>query len=140
MSKFNITKKISLTPVLGEGHEADVLAFKPMTFKDARELEGLQSTEDFTPEIPQGADKATIKRLTDEAQARENKAALDAVDKAIEFIKAKFVSGKITDETTGKQVEVEADDFTNGNIGVEVINYCMKQLAGANKPEDFTKA
>ena len=133
MSKFNITKKINLHPVLGEGHEQSVLEFKPMTFADAKQLDGLQSDEDFTPVIPQGATAEQIKKLTAEAKARESKSTMQALDKAIDFIKGKFIKGEIAGTA------VEADDFTNGNLPVDVINYCMSELAGG-KPEDFTKA
>lgn len=144
MSKFNITKKISLAPLLGEGHEADYLAFKPLTFKDARKLQELQSTEDFTPQLPPApaadADagtkakyEAAVKKAQAEAAAAENDAALEAVDKAVAFIAAKFVEGKIGG------VDVSADDFTNDELSVDVINYAMKELAGAGKPEGFTQ-
>jgi hypothetical protein len=141
MSKFNITKKISLHPVLGEGHENSVLEFKPMTFEDARNLEKLQ------PDVPElqlpvlaanATDEqkmrhaAEVSKLKIEHKAAENKAAMAAVDKAIEFIKGKFVSGKINGQ------EVVKEDFSNGELGVEVINHCMKQLAGS-KSEDFTQ-
>lgn len=141
MSKFVITKKISLAEVLGKGHEQDVLCFKPMTFKDAKDLEGLQPAETPAPVLPDNAtaaQKAAYEKEVAEHKAAQTKAALEAVDKAVEFIKGKFVSGKVTDEATGKLVEVEADDLTNGNLGVDVANYCMAQLAGG-QPEGFTK-
>ena len=133
MSKFNITKKVKLFDLLGEGHEQSVLEFKPMTFADARQLNKLQDTTDYTPEIPEGADEATIKQLKVQAQAKENEAALKSVDKAIEFIKGKFIKGSIAG------TDVSADDFTNGELPVDVINYCMKELAGGAKPEGFTQ-
>lgn len=139
MSKFNLTKKISLTSVLGEGHEKSYLSFTPMTFKDAKQLEGLQPTEDFTPQIPEGATAEQIKKLTDEAKAKQNAANLDAVDKAVDFVKSKFIKGEIVNTETGELVSVEADDFSNGNLSVDVINHCMAQLAGG-KPEGFTTA
>lgn len=143
MGKFNIKKKINLSSVLGEGHEASYLLFDPMTFADARKLQKLQSNEDFTPVLPDAPAKdadagtvakynAEVKRLVAEASAKENDAALKAVDKAIEFIQYKFIGGEIA----GQQVVKE--DFTNGELGVDVINYCMKELAGGNKPEGFT--
>lgn len=133
MSKFNIVKKVNLFTLLGEGHEQSYISFKPMTFKDAKTLEGLQSTEDFSPQIPEGADAATIKRLTAEAQKRENDAALKSVDKAVEFMQDKFIDGNIAGTPVAKE------DFKNDELGVEVINYCMAQLAGA-KPEGFTNS
>lgn len=144
MSKFKIVKKVKLLEVLGEGHEASYLSFIPMTFKDARKLEGLQSTEDFTPQIPPApaadatpqakADHAALaKRLTDEAKSRENKAGLESVDKAIAFMAGKFVEGSIAGEPVSKE------DFTNDELPIEVINYCMAKLAGS-KPEGFTNS
>lgn len=126
MSKFNITKKINLFELLGEGHEQSVLEFKPMTFADARSLEGLQ------PDVADLPDDATPAQKKAHA-AEQNKAALAAVDKAVEFIKGKFIKGTIAGEP------VVADDFSNDELPVDVINYCMKQLAGG-KSEDFTKA
>lgn len=144
MSKFKIVKKVSLATLLGEGHEQSYISFKPMTFKDAKQLEKLQSTEDFSPQLPPApadtADQTTkakyqaeVKRLTAEAQARENEASLKAVDKAVEFMASKFVEGNIAG------VPVAVEDFSNDELGVEVINYCMGQLAGA-KPEGFTNS
>lgn len=95
--------------MLGEGHENDTLEFRPMTFKDAEELEQLQ-VED----------------------PKDKKATMAAVDNAIEFLKGKFVTGNI------KGIKVVADDFSNGELPVEVLNYCMRELAG-QKSEDFTK-
>lgn len=132
MSKFNITKKIHLGAVLGEGYEQSVLEFKPITFADAKQLDGMQSGQDFTPNVPAHATPAQAKKLRDDAKALENKAALVALDAAIEFIKGKFVSGVISG------VAVAPDDFTNGNLPVDVINHCMRALVGG-KTEDFTQ-
>lgn len=139
MSKFNLVKKISLAAVLGEGHEQSYLSFKPMTFKDAKDLEGLQPTEDFTPVIPKGATAEQIKKLQAEAKAKENAAGLEAVDKAVAFVKSKFVKGQIMDIDAEKLVDVDAEDFDNGNLSVDIINHCMKELAGG-QPEGFTRA
>lgn len=144
MSKFNIVKKINLHEALGEGHEQSYMTFKPMTFEDARKLQTLQSTEDFTPELPPApaADASpqvkaeyekTVKRLTDEAKAKENEASLASVDKAIAFMQGKFLEGNISGTA------VDKEDFTNGNLPIDVINYCMAQLAGGKKPEGFTQ-
>jgi hypothetical protein len=145
MSKFNIKKKINLLPVLGEGHEASYLLFHPLSFGDARKLQKLQSNEDFSPELPpapaEGADAGTVarynadvKKAVDAAKEKENDAALKAVDKAIEFMQSKFIGGEISGEQVAKE------DFANGELPVDVINYCMAELAGGNKPEGFTKA
>ena len=135
MSKFNITKKVSLAEPLGEGHESDFLRFKPLTFKDAKKLKKLQPK---VPEldIPEGASEAEIAEL--KAKHAEAKDAADdqALDKAIEFVTSKFVTGMVTDEDTKEQVKVEQADVEA--LGVDVINYCMEQLAGG-KPEGFTK-
>lgn len=144
MGKFNITKKIDLLPILGEGHEQSYISFKPLTFKDAKRLQKLQSTEDFTPEMPaepaEGASlgevkkyEAAVKKAIAEAEARENEAALTSVDKAVEFIAKQFVEGKIGG------VDVAKADFTNDELAMDVINYCMKMLAAGGKDEGFTK-
>ena len=119
MSKFNLSKNVSLASVLGEGHEQDYLSFKPVAFKDAKELEQITSVID-----PDNID---------------NKEALEQADKAVAFIRDRFVSGKITDEESKELVDVEAVDFDNGNLPMEVINYAMRQLMG-ERPEGFTKA
>lgn len=144
MGKFNIVKKINLLPVLGEGHEQSYISFKPMTFKDAKRIQKLQSTEDFTPELPQepaeGASagevakyEAAVKKAVKEAETRENDAALASLDKIIEFLQGKFVEGKIAD------VDVAKADFENDELGADVINYCVQQLATGGKSEGFTK-
>lgn len=143
MSKFNIVKRISLSELLGEGHEKSHLIFKPMTFADARQLQKLQDTKDYTPDLPvlpEGTTDAAViakhnaevKRLMAEASAAENEAALKAVDKAVAFIANKFIGGEIGG------VQVDKADFTNDELGTDVINYCMQQLAGGNKTEGFT--
>lgn len=145
MSKFNIVKRISLSELLGEGHEKSHLIFKPMTFADARQLQKLQDTKDYSPKLPPApaadADPTTVaeyqaevKRLTAEASEKENEAAFKSVDKAIAFVQNKFIGGEIGGD------QVDKDDFTNGNLPVDVINYCMKELAGGNKPEGFTNS
>ncbi len=145
MSKFNIKKKISLFELLGEGHEKSVLIFEPMTFADARQLQKLQDTKDYTPVLPPAPAKdasaetvaaynAEVAKLKAKAQAEENEAAFKSVDKAVAFIKNKFIGGEIAGE------QVVKDDFTNDNLPVDVINYCMKELAGGNKPEGFTNS
>ena len=145
MSKFNIKKKISLFELLGEGHEKSVLIFQPMTFADARQLQKLQDTKDYSPQLPPAPAKdatadvvaaytAEVKRLTNEAAEKENEAAFKSVDKAIAFIQNKFIGGEIAGEQVAKE------DFTNGELPVDVINYCMKDLAGGNKPEGFTNS
>ena len=145
MSKFNIKKKISLSELLGEGHEASVLLFQPMTFSDARQLQKLQDTKDYSPVLPPAPAKdadpttiaeynATVKKLTAEAAEKENEAAFKSVDKAIAFVQNKFIGGEIAGEQVAK------DDFTNGELPVDVINYCMKELAGGGKPEGFTNS
>ena len=138
MSKFNLTKRISLAEVLGEGHERDYLRFKPLTFKDAKGLESLQPDE-VVAEIPKDATAEQIKKLKADATAKNNAAAMEAVDKAVAFMQDKFVKGEITDEETGNLVDVTKEDFTNDNLSMDVINYCMKALAGG-KPEGFTIA
>ena len=138
MSKFNLTKRISLAEVLGEGHERDYLRFKPLTFKDAKGLETLQP-EEVVAEIPKDATAAQIKKLNAEATAKNKAAAMEAVDKAVAFMQDEFVSGEITDEETNNLVAVTKEDFTNDNLSMDVINYCMKALAG-RKPEGFTTA
>ena len=85
MSKFNLTKRISLAEVLGEGHERDYLRFKPLTFKDAKGLETLQP-EEVVAEIPKDATAAQIKKLNAEAAAKNDAAAMEAVDKAVAFM------------------------------------------------------
>lgn len=145
MSKFNIKKKISLFELLGEGHEKSLLIFQPMTFADARQLQGLQDTKDYSPKLPpapaaDASDEvklqyaAEVSKLKVEAAAKENEAAFKSVDKAIAFIQNKFIGGEIEGEQVAKE------DFTNGELPVDVINYCMKELAGGGKPEGFTNS
>lgn len=145
MSKFNIVKRINLFELLGEGHEKSHLIFKPMTFGDARQLQKLQDTKDYTPELPTlpegttdaaliAKHNAEVNRLMNEAKAKENEAALKSVDKAVDFIKNKFIGGEISG------VAVAKEDFSNGELGTDVINHCMKELAGGGKPEGFTNS
>lgn len=145
MSKFNIVKRINLFELLGEGHEKSHLIFKPMTFGDARQLQKLQDTKDYTPDLPVlpagttdqaviAKHNAEVKKLVADAQAQENEAALKAVDKAVDFIKNKFIGGEIAG------APVDKEDFSNGELPVDVINHCMKELAGGNKPEGFTNS
>lgn len=135
MSKFNITKKISLAEPLGEGHESDYLRFKPLTFKDAKTLQKLQPK---VPKlnIPDDAAEDEVARLTEEHEAAKAAADEQALDKAVEFVTSKFVTGMVTDEDTKEQVKVEASDVEA--LGVDVINYCMEQMAGG-KPEGFIR-
>lgn len=114
MAKILLTTKINLEPLLGEGHTGDYLAFKPLTFKDGKELGKFAGAED--------GDQA---------------AQLKAADGAIDLLRSKFVGGKITDEESNQQVEVQPEDFDE--LPITVLRACMTELSGGNS-EDFTRA
>lgn len=119
MSKFNLKNRINLQPVLGDSHADDYMEFERVAMTDAKKL----------AEITGNVDPKNIK----------DKEALEKADQAVDFIRNRFVSGMITDEVSGKQIAVDAEDFDNGNLPIEVINYCIRQLMGI-KPEGFTTA
>jgi len=114
MARFTLTKKISLGSELGEGHENDYLRFEPLTFKDATDLQTIAN-----------------------ASGDSDKDRLAAAEQAQEFIKAKFVGGKITDEDSGNQIDVTKDDFAD--LPINIVNHCMRELSGAVNP-DLTQA
>lgn len=111
MAKLTLSKKISLADVLGEGHENDFVRFTPLTFNDAKQLGSFGASGDDSQQLEQA-------------------------DKAIEFIKTKFVGGQITDEASNQPVELTASDFDD--LPMAVLNHVMRELSGA-QTEGFTQ-
>jgi len=96
---FDIKKRLSLS-FLGEGWDDCYLEFRPALVREMAELANLKPEDD--------AD------------------AINIVNKGIDFLKGKFISGKAL--RGGKKVNVTKDDLND--FPIDVINECFGVFSG----------